>query len=603
MQTPVISNPQASQEHRLQIIGRVDLITNAPVLKAFPAGESLENDDHSAAPADPASSTTAVMSRELVFVDAGIQNYAQLVDDIMSSQDDDRAFEIIILESDRDGVEQISQALADRQDLDAVHFVTHGEAGAVKLGATWLDNGNVEAYTKAIAGWQGALTGEADILFYGCEVAGSNDGRALLDSLGALTGADVAASDDLTGTELLGGDWDLEYTRGTVETGLDQGTLMQARWMGLLGQITVTTTADTLDGDANTNNLADLAANPGADGEISLREAIKAANNDPDADTIFLQAGTYTITSVGLDDNSGDYDIRARPVDRRCFPQVRPSSTVTIPRLYLMCMTMRRLPSPFRISRSKTGVPPFIVEENGAGLYIAGSANKPEVHLSDVWFSGNDSAIQWGDGGAIYNAGNLTIDRALIENNLGEKGGGIYNAAGGTLAMTNVTVSGNQSTVAEGGGLYNLGTATLRNVTIAFNNSFTQGGGIFNTGTLDIGNSIVSNNLAGGSGPDVFGVLASSGSNIFGNDATASGFLVSDQRNVDPLLGGLADNGGDLMTHAPGAPAIDAADRSACDRIPTSVGFLRDDGSPDIGAYEVGASCNAGYSRPVAVDR
>ena len=68
----------------------------------------------------------------------------------------------------------------------------------------------------------------------------------------------------------------------------------------MLGQITVTTTNDTLDGDANTNNLADLAANPGADGEISLREAIIAANNDPDADTIFLQPGTYTLSGGDL---------------------------------------------------------------------------------------------------------------------------------------------------------------------------------------------------------------------------------------------------------------------------------------------------------------
>ena len=66
------------------------------------------------------------MSQELVFVDTGIQNYAQLVDDIIANADDDRSFEVIVLEADRDGVEQISRALADRQDLDAVHFVTHG---------------------------------------------------------------------------------------------------------------------------------------------------------------------------------------------------------------------------------------------------------------------------------------------------------------------------------------------------------------------------------------------------------------------------------------------------------------------------------------------
>ena len=168
-----ISDPQAWQQHRLQIIGRVDLLASAPVLNALPAGEALENADHSAAPAEPASSTVAVRTHELVFVDAGIQNYAQLVDDIMANADDDRSFEVIMLDADRNGVDQISRVLADRQDLDAVHFVTHGDEGAVKLGSTWLDSGNVNAYARDITGWQAALTPEADLLFYGCDLAAS----------------------------------------------------------------------------------------------------------------------------------------------------------------------------------------------------------------------------------------------------------------------------------------------------------------------------------------------------------------------------------------------------------------------------------------------
>jgi subtilisin-like proprotein convertase family protein len=48
--------------------------------------------------------------------------------------------------------------------------------------------------------------------------------------------------------------------------------------------ITVDTNSDVSDGDVST--VANLQANPGADGEISLREAIEATNNDP---------GSYTI--------------------------------------------------------------------------------------------------------------------------------------------------------------------------------------------------------------------------------------------------------------------------------------------------------------------
>jgi hypothetical protein len=35
-----------------------------------------------------------------------------------------------------------------------------------------------------------------------------------------LTGADVTASDDLTGAARQGGDWNLEYSTGSIEAGL-----------------------------------------------------------------------------------------------------------------------------------------------------------------------------------------------------------------------------------------------------------------------------------------------------------------------------------------------------------------------------------------------
>lgn len=42
--------------------------------------------------------------------------------------------------------------------------------------------------------------------------------RQFIDHLALFTGADVAASDDLTGNAALGGDWELEAAAGTIET-------------------------------------------------------------------------------------------------------------------------------------------------------------------------------------------------------------------------------------------------------------------------------------------------------------------------------------------------------------------------------------------------
>jgi len=170
--------------------------------------EDVSSDVQFAREAAPARVEQAVVQapRELIFVDAGLPNYQQLVDDVLAKRNDDHKIEVVMLDTDSNGVEQISEVLAERRDLDAVHFVSHGTDRAVKLGNTWLQGDNLDAYAEDIADWKQSLSNGADLLFYGCELASGADGRALLDAFGSLTGADVSASDDLTGHSSLGGD-------------------------------------------------------------------------------------------------------------------------------------------------------------------------------------------------------------------------------------------------------------------------------------------------------------------------------------------------------------------------------------------------------------
>ena len=78
----------------------------------------------------------------------------------------------------------------------------------------------ITRYADELTQWQSALNDEADILLYGCNVAAGAAGQAFVTQLHQLTGADIAASTDLTGTAALGGDWQLEYTQGQIETEL-----------------------------------------------------------------------------------------------------------------------------------------------------------------------------------------------------------------------------------------------------------------------------------------------------------------------------------------------------------------------------------------------
>src|SRR5437660_300666 len=60
--------------------------------------------------------------------------------------------------------------------------------------------------------------------------------------------------------------------------------------------VTVTSTGDDTDGD--TSSIANLIANPGQDGTISLREALLAANNTPESNTISFVPGLAGKTIV-----------------------------------------------------------------------------------------------------------------------------------------------------------------------------------------------------------------------------------------------------------------------------------------------------------------
>ncbi|MCC7339361.1 MAG: DUF4347 domain-containing protein, partial [Pirellulaceae bacterium] len=168
---------------------------------------------------------------EIVLVDSEVLDLQQLLDGLDRSG---RNMEVFVLDAHRDGVDQITEALNSRSDVSSIHIVSHARDGAVRIGNTWLSEDNLAGYAGQLASWQNSLASDADLLFYGCDMASGDAGRMLLDALSALTGADVAASADATGSASLGGDWDLEYKRGSIESNLAFTSDVQANWHELL---------------------------------------------------------------------------------------------------------------------------------------------------------------------------------------------------------------------------------------------------------------------------------------------------------------------------------------------------------------------------------
>ncbi len=197
-------------------------------------------------------------ARQLIVIDERIDGIQQLVDDVLANGATGIGFDVVRLAEFENGIERISEALNGQHKYDAVHIIGHGTDANIQLGRNNLNSETVAVFESQLSGWTSGLAFGADILLYGCDVAATEDGQLFVDRIGEFTGADVAASEDLTGHASLGGDWTLEYRFGSVDTEIAFSIDVQQSWMGVLDSVTVTATQDTyIKANEPTNNFGD----------------------------------------------------------------------------------------------------------------------------------------------------------------------------------------------------------------------------------------------------------------------------------------------------------------------------------------------------------
>lgn len=204
---------------------------DANTASADDAGDAHAAGDSVLPDADDGGTVASAEVTEIVFVDARLPDLDQL-----SAR---AGLEVVVLDPAKNGIAQVSEALAGRQGLTAIHFVGHGDSGTFSLGDTQVDAATLAREAGAITGWSSALTEGADIMIWGCDVASMPAGEALIESLSRLTGADVAASIDATGFSGAGGDWMLERATGTIETAIPFEAASLAGWEHLLDPPTI----------------------------------------------------------------------------------------------------------------------------------------------------------------------------------------------------------------------------------------------------------------------------------------------------------------------------------------------------------------------------
>lgn len=281
----------------------------------------------------------------------------------------------------------------------------------------------------------------------------------------------------------------------------------------------------------------------------------------------------------------------------------------------------------------------FDVEDCSICDNVGGIRNESDMRISRCTISGNSSMAEQEGGGITalgLNGGTTTIEESTIENNQGERGGGVLALAvpfsgHGNAILNYCTVSGNTA-VSYGGGIAALSPGrsialTVNHCTISENNTNNgNGGGVyFDPYSSDesrltlIANTVtenhaslrgggvslrsvpamvkVNNNLVAGNtdketfAPDVSGSVTSEGYNLVGMADGSEGWVDTDQTGtidnpLDPIIGLLANNGGPTKTHAllKGSPAIDTGNPTLAGTRDQR-GVIRDK-LPDIGSYE-----------------
>lgn len=501
---------------------------------------------------------TAVQ-RELVIVDAGVENAQTLINGVPAESI------VAKLPEDQDPITAIGRLLHSHPDVSVVHLLSHGDVAELHLAGQTIDISALQARADVLQGWFRHRDRTPEIVLYGCDVAAGEPGHDLIHTLAELTGAVVSASIDPTGNPVEGGDWIFERSTGLAARAPIFGEQARAEFSGLLGTLTVI------------NN------NDGGAG--SLRQAVLDANAAAGADEILFDPGlngqTITLTSgdIVIDDEltitgPGSDQLTVSGDDSsRIFSISSSASAVTISGLTLSDGSTDDDGGAIYASDVDLTIQNSVIQDSyayndGGGIF----QDEGMLTIADSSITGNST---YDDGGGIAVEGEvvMTITGSYITGNTANDDAGGISHREGTLTITESTISGNTADGDAGGVLFDSTYDTnaqlqITGSTISGNESSGEGGGVaieitYYAGTLDISDSTISGNTARRGGgislyaedieqnADYAGTLTIYGSMITENTAFYSGggiFIYGEGDISDTLIESTTISNNDVET-------------------------------------------------------
>lgn len=161
-----------------------------------------------------ANPSPATIPTTLLVVDGRVADYQSLLSDLPGN------VMVRVINPGESGLAAINSAISGHTDLQSIQIISHGSSGSLSLGTDTINSNTLSSQGSQIQSWAPHLSGDADILLYGCDIGAGTAGTTLLTQLASLTGADIAASTDATGATAKGGNWVLEQQTGQIESRL-----------------------------------------------------------------------------------------------------------------------------------------------------------------------------------------------------------------------------------------------------------------------------------------------------------------------------------------------------------------------------------------------
>jgi hypothetical protein len=138
---------------------------------------------------------------EVLFVDPSVPDVPTILQGLRPE------VEVVFLDPRHPAARQISAALRERENLDAVHVIAHGSPGRVSFAAGEWSSETLERDAADLASIGRALVDGGELRLWSCDVGASATGAAFIEGLERTTMADVAAAFGRVGSAAKGGGW------------------------------------------------------------------------------------------------------------------------------------------------------------------------------------------------------------------------------------------------------------------------------------------------------------------------------------------------------------------------------------------------------------